>query len=101
MWYHKSNNQWKIFFDYHNCQGGQICILGELRKVTFVKKVAIRGTTIYNFFLKPINSKQSHKSSYFLDLKKGVVFIKSSSGKVLIRTDYLNVKLTNDEVSLL
>ncbi len=98
-WYYEMDNQWNLFFDCLNKKGGKIRLVGsDYYKIDFVKEIFLRNKNLYRIHLNPINFMINHQPTYYFDQNEGIVIISTSSGHVLIRTDYIRVPLTENEI---
>lgn len=101
IWYYKHNNKWKLFYNPEEMIGGIISLYGVKHNIKFNGLVNIRNTTLHKISLHPASVSQSHSLEYYLNCYKGVTIIKSSNGKILLRTDNFKSPLTEDEIELL
>jgi hypothetical protein len=101
VWYYKSINKWKLFYDYNRMVGGYITLSKVRYKIKFIKVISIRNENLHKIILEPINISQSHKAQYYFSPTKGVLIIKNSSGIILLRKDSFEYSMTDDEFDVL
>ena len=101
IWYYKNNNKWELFYNPDKKIGGEISLFGLKYKVRFNGVVNVRNTTLHSISLLPLLVSQSHSLEYYFNPLKGVVIIKSSNGKILLRADNFNNPLTEGEIDSL
>lgn len=101
IWYYfNSNKKWNLFYNSDARTGGVIEISGKKYKILFKKELTIRHYKLHEIVLKSIDISQSHNSSYYFDVERGVILIKMGS-VVLLRTDSFENPLTEIDISAL
>ncbi len=99
--YYKSQKKWKLFYDFNTKRGGDILISGVKYHLIFNKKLNIRDFSLDRVYLKPSKLTQLHQFIYYFDENEGVLVMKTSNGKLLVRKDFFEVPLSEDEELLL
>lgn len=101
VWYYKSINKWKLFYDYNTMVGGYITFSKVKYKIKFIEAISIRNENLHKIILEPINISQSHNLQYYFSFTKGILIIKNSSGIILLRKDNFEYSITDDEFDVL
>lgn len=101
IWYYKNKGKWNLFYNYKNKKGGRIRVSNVDYKLVFDKKIILRGITLHKIHLKSSKLIQTHQPYYYFDYEEGVLIMKTSLMKMLIRKDFFENPLSKQEEELL
>ncbi|MDI6048518.1 hypothetical protein QLS31_01600 [Flavobacterium sp. XS2P24] len=99
--YYKNKKRWVLFYDFETKKGGDISISGIKYHLFFKEKIKIRNITLDKIYLKATTVTQLHQRYYYINKNEGVLAIKTSIGKMLIRDDFFKEPLSEEEEKLL
>jgi hypothetical protein len=101
VWYYRARNKWYLFYDYKKKTGG---FIGK-EKVEFKKVVKLKNETLHQLSIHEIGWHSAHYPRYYFSVSKGVIFIRTGMGVLLIRDDCfrtsLKDSLENDKLNIL
>ncbi|NRT13766.1 hypothetical protein HNP99_000091 [Flavobacterium sp. 28A] len=99
--YYKYKKKWILFYDFKTKKGGDICISGIKYHLSFKEEIKVRNISLDKIYLKPAKITQLHQPFYYFNEKEGVLAIKTSIGKMLIRDDFFKEPLSKEEEEIL
>ncbi len=97
VWYYRRNGKWVLFYDYKNKKGGVIELFKKTYVILFKKQIKIQNQRLHIISLKVGNGLSNHNPEYFFNPVDGVVLIRTPSGILLDRKDYLKKPLSYTE----